>query len=173
MAEVCNNSQEQKARISKLAIASLVLSPILLLYVSCRESIKPKPAISVSLRPSKTSAAVDEPIEFKFFVANESDQPTYVPVPDEGTLSFNTLVPDDKAGEYGVDGHTALAANPRRRDYWQKIGPGESLSFSFSYEWQKPGLYEVCCKYYSRFNDKPFNLIRTSTVKIEIRPKEG
>ena len=112
---------------------------------------------------------INENVKLTFYVRNNSQESIEVPVPDPGTLSFNTVTDSANAHDYGTGGHTALAANYSRLDRWTILDSGKTLSYSFSYKWNKPGIYKVYFLFYSRFKDKPFPTLRTPNLKITVK----
>ena len=129
--------------------------------------------LEATISADKIRVGPNENVKLTFSVRNNGRESIEVPVPDPGTLSFNTVTDSANAQDYGDSGHTALAANYGRRDRWTSLDPGEFLSYSFSYKWRNPGTYKVYFLYFTRFKDKPFPTMRTPNFDITVKPNDG
>ncbi len=124
--------------------------------------------LKCSISTDKSTASTNTAISFTFTVQNTGDATVDLPIPDTGTLSFNTVVTDENRDEVGAYGHTALAAELGCRYRWATLEPGKSLSYSFPFEWQTPGMRMVYFTYGSRFEDMPFETRQTPKLKITV-----
>ena len=124
--------------------------------------------VTCGITVSATTVRTGETVSVTFVVSNGTQRVVSLPVPDTGTLSFNTVVTDANRDHLGVNGHTALAAIPGRRDFWREVAPGKSLAFTFFYAWKWSGANDVYLAYYSRFEDAPFKTMDTPRIRITV-----
>lgn len=123
---------------------------------------------TVHLGSDRLVARTNEAILFTFTISNASKSAIQIPVPDAGTLSFNTVVTPDNSNYGGLGGHTGLGADYGRRDYWTNLPPHQSLSFTFRHGWNSLGTKDVYVVFSSRFKDPPFPPMKTSPLRILI-----
>lgn len=124
--------------------------------------------LSCGIVVGATNVRTAETVSITFVVSNSTQQAVSVPVPDTGTLSFNTVVTDTNRDLVGFDGHMALAADPGRPDIWRDLASGKSLTYSFSFAWRQTGSYDVYFRYHTRFADHPFKPMETQRVRITV-----
>ncbi len=142
-------------------------------FAECQSYSEITNGLEVTIFADNTQVEPNENVKLTFSVRNNGQESIEVPVPDPGTLSFNTVTDSSNAQDYGSGGHIALAANYSRRDHWTTLDSGKSLSYSFSYKWNKPGIYTVYFLFSSRFKDKPFPTLRTPNLNIVVKSNDG